>query len=88
MTKITKNLKGVKLEYDKEEQTLIIRTGENNRVKVNKVYMFSIFTFIKQISISSFIKKGDMRKLARLKSLKANKNQESLFSTRKVRVTK
>ncbi len=75
MTKITKNLKGVKLEYDKEEQTLLIETGPNKKVRVNKVYMFSIFTFIKQISITSFIKKGDMKKLAKLKELKLKKSK-------------
>lgn len=79
---ISRKLKKVEYEYNTQSQVLTIRTVDPNtrattgKIIVDKVYMFSIFTFIKQIAYRGFIKKGQMNQLAKLRRERLAKQKE------------
>jgi hypothetical protein len=78
MAKKYKILKGIKMIYDEEKQELTIADHVGNEVVVNKVYMFSIFTFIKQLSYQQFIKKWQMNTINKVKEQKEKRKAERL----------
>ena len=80
---IKRKLKKVEYEYNTESQELTVRTVDPNskqtvgKIVVDKTYMFSIFTFIKQIAWRFFIKKGQINQLAKLKREKIAKHDKA-----------